>query len=85
MWSGTDKPAGGGSPERSTATGAERQTPEAQELYLTTAEATARLAKRIRPPFTQDTVRRWARDGLIPAVRLPSGRYRIKASIIDRL
>ena len=31
------------------------------------------------------TVRRWVKDGKMAAVRLPSGAYRIKVSVLDAI
>jgi excisionase family DNA binding protein len=43
----------------------------------------AEVAERLR--VTPSTVSLWARDGLIRAIRLPSGRLRFRAADIDQL
>jgi excisionase family DNA binding protein len=45
---------------------------------LTTKEAAQRLG--VKPP----TIRRWVNDGLLDAVRLPSGRLRFNPEVILR-
>lgn len=49
------------------------------QAYLTTAQAAKRL------DVSMQTVRRWARDGLIEVVVLPSGRRRFDVAEIERL
>jgi excisionase family DNA binding protein len=46
---------------------------------LTTAEA-ARMLR-----VSQKTIGRWVRLGQLPAVRLPSGQFRIKRAEVERL
>lgn len=52
----------------------------AQDVQLlTTGEAARKLG------VTDETVRRWCFNGKIPAVPLPSGRWKIREDIIDDL
>ena len=54
------------------------------QTMLTTGEAAARL-RDAGIPVSEDTVRRWAKAGLVPCVRLPLGRMRFRAEDIDAL
>lgn len=45
-------------------------------LYLTPSQAAECLTE-AGLPITEDTVRRWAREGKVPALKLPGGTYRI--------
>lgn len=36
-------------------------------------------------PTSEETVREWARSGLVPAVRTPGGRYKFRTEDIDAL
>lgn len=47
--------------------------------FLTTGQAAARL------DVSDETVRRWAANGLIEAIVLPSGRRRFRVEDIERL
>lgn len=49
---------------------------------LSVTEAQRRLAER-GLPVTDETLRRWAIDGKVPAIRLPSGQYRFKVEDVD--
>jgi excisionase family DNA binding protein len=49
------------------------------EKLLTVAEAATKLA------YSTETVRRLIKAGRIPAAVLPSGQYRIKASVLDSM
>jgi excisionase family DNA binding protein len=46
---------------------------------LTTSQAADML------DVSRDTVARWIRLGQLPAVRLPSGRYRVRREDVERL
>jgi excisionase family DNA binding protein len=49
---------------------------------LSVTEAQRRLADR-GLEVTDETLRRWAIDGKVPAIRLPSGQYRFKVEDVD--
>lgn len=49
---------------------------------LTVTEAQQRLADS-GLAVTDETIRRWAIDGKVPAIRLPSGQYRFRAEDVD--
>jgi excisionase family DNA binding protein len=57
----------------------------AQEAqYLTPRQATEYLAER-GLVVAEDTVRRWCRDDLIPALTLPGGQYRVHRMALDAI
>jgi excisionase family DNA binding protein len=45
---------------------------------LLTAEEVAALVR-----LDVETVRRWAREGLIPSIKLPGGRRRFRRDVVD--
>ena len=50
--------------------------------YLTVTEAIAYLAE-LGIEVTGQTLRNWAQDGKVPAIKLPSGQYRFTAEGLD--
>jgi len=52
--------------------------------YLTPAEAATWLCS-AGVSVSEDTVRRWAKGGRLPAVRLPFGRMRIRQEDLEAL
>ncbi len=53
-------------------------------LFLSPRQAAERLTA-AGLPVTEDTVRRWAREDQVEALKLPSGYYRIRTSVIDAI
>lgn len=51
---------------------------------LTPAEAAERLTA-AGVPVSDDTLRRWAKSGRVPCIRLPFGRIRFRTEDIDAL
>lgn len=49
------------------------------EPLLTTEEVAAAVRQ------DTNTVARWARDGLVPAIKLPGGRWRFRRDVIDAI
>jgi excisionase family DNA binding protein len=49
------------------------------ESLLTTEEVAAAVRQ------DTNTVARWARDGLIPAIKLPGGRWRFRREVVDAI
>jgi len=52
--------------------------------YLTPKQAADYLVE-AGVSITEDAVRRWARDGKVPAITLPGGQYRIKREDIEAI
>lgn len=50
--------------------------------FLTVTEVVRRLGEQ-GLDLSDETVRRWAIDGKIPAIRLPSGQYRFAVEDVD--
>lgn len=55
-----------------------------QPRYLTVTETVRRLAGQ-GLEVTDETVRRWAQSGKLPAIRLPSGQLRIASDDADAI
>lgn len=55
-----------------------------ETLFLTPSQAAEYLTA-AGLPITDDTVRRWAREGKVRVLKLPGGQYRIHRDDLDAL
>jgi len=53
--------------------------------HYSITEAAARLSRVWPFTVTPDTLRRWVRQGRLPALRSPTGRYYLERPVIDLL